>query len=111
MVPMRGRPKWIVGTAACVAALLLTIAGWAGEPTLAGDTETPAPGGNHPELDRLIERKLDRLFDHLQGVLQDLPRYALPELTEDGDIVIRRLPRRPEGWSRIPKDPDEMVDL
>lgn len=105
------RPRCFVGAKALIAVILLSVVGWAGESALAGERDAPAPEGNRWEFDRLMEDKLNRLFDQLRGVWQELPRYALPEVTEDGDIVIRRLPRRPEHWSPTPMDPEEMVDL
>jgi hypothetical protein len=111
MVSAERQPRSVLGATACIAAILLSIAGWAGKPAHAGETETPAPDSSRPDFERLMEGKLERLFDHLEGVWQELPRYALPEVTEDGDIVIRRLPRPPERWLRTPLDPDEMVEL
>lgn len=97
--------KRTIGSAICGAVALFATAGWA------GDGETPAPDEILPEVDQLIGEGLNRLFDHLQGVLEDLPRYALPELTEDGDIIIRRLPRGRQGWPQDMQNPDELLEL
>ena len=105
MERQRRRLHLTVSAAAFAVATLLATAGWA------DDGERPAPDSPYPELDQLIERKLDRLFDDLEGVLEDLPRYALPEITEEGDVIIRRLPRRPQEWPWARDVPDEMVDL
>lgn len=100
---LRGRSNLAISAAALAAIMLLTTPGWA------GDGE--APDSVHSEFDRLIERELDRLFDRLQGALEELPRYALPEITEEGDIIIRRLPRNPRGRQPGPGDADDLVDL
>lgn len=66
-----------------------------------------APDRRAGELDRFIERHVDRLVDRLRDVLEEVPRYSLPEVTEDGDIIIRRLPPRREVW---PPEPDGSGD-
>lgn len=105
MVGTRRRSRWILGSAVCIAVSLMSANGWA------GDDEAPTPDGILPDFERRIEREVGRMFDHLQGVLEDLPRYALPEMTEDGDIIIRRVPRNAEKWPREPQGPDEILDL
>ena len=42
-----------------------------------------------------------RMFDAL---LREIPRYDVPEVTEDGDIIIRRLPP-PEDEPPAPRPP------
>ena len=95
-------PKARVLGCAIVAALL---------PLSSAAADTPASDWSETELGRIIERELDRAFDQLGDALDDLPRYSLPEVTEDGDIIIRRLPRRQEAWPPAPDDPDAMIDL
>ncbi len=73
--------------------------------------DTDASDWTDSELGRIIERELDRAFDQLGDALEELPRYSLPEITEDGDIIIRRLPRRQESWPPAPEDPDAIIDL
>ena len=72
--------------------------------------DTAASDWTDTELGRIIERKLDRAFEQLGDALEQLPRYSLPEVTEDGDIIIRRLPRRRESWPP-PGEPDATIDL
>ena len=95
------------GLAAAAAATALALSG----PAWADDTGSPLEEWSDTELGRLIERELDRAFDRLGETLDSLPLYALPEVTEDGDIIIRRLPRRPDTWPPAPDDPDAMIDL
>jgi hypothetical protein len=40
-------------------------------------------------IDEAID-EMDRLVEELQALLGELPRYGLPHITEDGDIVIPR---------------------
>ena len=72
---------------------------------------TSRPGWSDTELGRMFERELDRAFDRLEETLESIPRYALPEMTEEGDIIIRRLPRRSESWPPTAEDPESTIDL
>ena len=72
---------------------------------------TARPGWTDTELGRMFERELDRVFDRLEQALESMPRYALPEVTEEGDIIIRRLPRRSESWPPAADDPESTIDL
>ena len=80
-------------------------------PLSSAAADTAASDWADTELGRIIERELDRAFDQLGDALEELPRYSLPEITEDGDIIIRRLPRRQETWPPQPDDPDATIDL
>ena len=104
MAGLQRRSTSAFNVAALAAAMLLSAT--AGR---AGDTE-PAPDSAHPQIDQMIERELGRLVDRLQGALEKLPRYALPEITEEGDIIIRRLPRNPRERPN-PGDPDDILEL
>lgn len=95
------------GLAAAVTATALALS----VPAWAEDSGSRLEDWSDTELGRMIERELDRAFDQLEETLDSLPLYALPEVTEDGDIIIRRLPRRPETWPPAPDDPDTMIDL
>ena len=99
------RARRVLSTTACGALLLVATAATAGE-------APPAERhGGLAEIDRLIQRELDRVLDRMMDALGTLPRYALPEMTEDGDIIIRRLPPRPEGWTSPDKDTPDIVEL
>jgi hypothetical protein len=54
------------------------------------------PWGDKPlrgeELRDLMEQALRELEDQLKDTLESIPLYDLPEITEEGDIIIRRLP-------------------
>ena len=105
------RSKRVLGPMALAAMLLMATPGSGGE-LMAMDSDEPSePSHLHQDLKQLIERELDRLRNRLEGALEDLPRYALPEMNEDGDIIIRRLPREPERWRRQPDESDGTLDL
>ncbi len=42
------------------------------------------------ELEAVAQETLERLMTALEGMLQAVPQYEIPEITEDGDIIIRR---------------------
>ena len=100
----RGAPRVFAATA-CAAMLLLATPGSAGE------TRPAVPDGQPGEFERMIRQELDRVFEQIEGVLESLPRYALPEVTEDGDIIIRRLPNRPETQRGSREDGPDIVEL
>lgn len=55
---------------------------------------------------------LHRTWRDLETIVEGLPRYGLPEITEDGDIVIPRLPREDDRRGRVESDDTgEMLDL
>ncbi len=39
---------------------------------------------------------LERMRSELERLVEEMPRYAMPRITEDGDIVIERLPTKPD---------------
>jgi hypothetical protein len=61
-----------------------------------------------PDADAFLRDTIDRLVDALGQVIETLPRYAPPEVDQDGNIILRRLnpPERspqpslpPHGWT------------
>ncbi len=65
-------------------------------PTLAAD-EPPA---DRPE--ELAREGMDRLLKALELMIQMIPQYEMPEVTEEGDIIIRRKRRK----AAPPPDPE-----
>ena len=58
---------------------------------LVGREERPAqPPAEDPYA--LTMEGLDKLMRGLKGILETLLRYGMPELSEEGDIVIPRVP-------------------
>ncbi len=54
--------------------------------------------------------EFDRFMRRLEELVDQVPRYAMPEMTEDGDIIIRRLPPRRDG-DDPPADAGDSLDL
>lgn len=89
-----------------IATAMLGIALLAGGPALAagnepqkeGHPEEGHPQEGHPEeglgpkLERL-GRAADEALTSLRDAIEDLPRYAAPEIDGDGNIIMRRLPQ------------------
>ncbi|UEM22625.1 hypothetical protein JL100_007715 [Skermanella mucosa] len=77
--------------------------------------EPAVPPQREPSGTDLAMEGLNKLMLGLQQLVEELPRYDLPEITENGDIIIRRIdPGRIPEAPRIPgdpADPDGGVDL
>ncbi len=60
----------------------------------------PYPRDEDPR--ELALQGLERLMQAFDSFVRTVPLYALPEITEEGDIIIRRLPprERPETAPR-----------
>ncbi len=61
------------------------------------DQSIPAIPPNS-QADVLLRSAIGQLVQALGQALHDVPRYALPEMNERGDIILRRIdpPERPE---------------
>ncbi len=61
--------------------------------------------------EELARQSLETLMRTLETMLNAVPQYALPEINENGDIIIRRI--RPNEDRRRDRDPDDddRVDL
>lgn len=73
----------------------------AGVPALADDESQDSE--QNPSV--LAEEAAQKLMFALELMLQAIPQYALPEVMENGDIIIRRL--NPDG---LPSDEDEEAE-
>jgi len=78
------------------AALLLGLALAGPPPALAAD-EPPA---DRPE--ELAREGMDRMLRALELIIEMIPQYEMPEVTEEGDIIIRRKRRQADP----PPDPE-----
>lgn len=59
------------------------------------------------QAERLALEGMEKLFRALELFIDSIPQYEVPEVTENGDIIIRRK-RRPEGLE--PPYPDSETD-
>ncbi len=76
-------------TSLCIASTLALTAA----PVLADD-ENDADNGNPSEL---AQEGAQKLMLALELMLQAIPQYAMPEILDNGDIIIRRLNPTEEG--------------
>ena len=87
-------------------------------PASAADTPpppgaTPPPSQTPSQPGDQARQGLELLMRALEGWVRQMPLFAVPEVTPEGDIIIRRLDRnRPspsEPEPRAPKSPDAPV--
>ena len=71
-----------------------------------------APSTQEPSGTELTLEGLGKLMLGLQRMVEELPRYNLPEINENGDIIIRRIdPHVNPEQPRPPVSPEKGVDL
>lgn len=76
-------------------ALSLTAAS-AASPALA---QSDQPGQGQTDAEQRIQQGLSAILEGLALFMQDIPRYDVPEILPNGDIIIRRLnPNDAPGW-------------
>ena len=65
----------------------------ASAPVFAQSPNAPpdAPSTQEPSGTELTLQGLAKLMRELQRMVEELPRYNLPEINENGDIIIRRI--------------------
>ena len=59
------------------------------------------------QAEALAKRSIEEFGRALNEALQRLPRYGMPEMTPEGDIIIRRYPRQ----SPAPEKPNTGPDI
>ena len=65
------------------------------------------PGtGDRERAEELAREGIEQLLRALEALLLSIPQYEAPEITEDGDIIIRRKRKPPEPPEPLPS-PDE----
>jgi hypothetical protein len=57
------------------------------------------------EAERLARETAERLMETLRMMLEFIPQYEMPEINENGDIIIRRKRKAPEPGD-VPGDGD-----
>ncbi len=85
----------IVALAIAALVMIAPAAGW---------TQEPRRDDPKAQAEELLREATDKLLLALELMLQVIPQYEMPEITEDGDIIIRR--KRP-GESRPPEEGDQ----
>lgn len=54
----------------------------------------------------LAREGMQRMLQALEKMIETIPHYDLPEINEDGDIIIRRRPKPERGV----RDPDSEIE-
>ncbi|MBT5414635.1 MAG: hypothetical protein HOK81_08555 [Rhodospirillaceae bacterium] len=57
-------------------------------------TTGPVLAAEQDDVERLAREGAEKFIEALETLIERLPRYDMPEVTDDGDIIIRR--RDPE---------------
>ncbi|MFQ5939761.1 MAG: hypothetical protein ACE5KL_06810 [Alphaproteobacteria bacterium] len=65
--------------------------------------QAPEPGaGDRERVEELARERFEQLLRALEALIQSIPQYEAPEITEDGDIIIRRKRESPEPPEPLP---------
>lgn len=96
MTARRLLPSIVAGPLIVMGALWAVPAGAAETPPPPGTT--PPPGAPSTPGDQ-ARQGLDLLMKALEGWVRQVPMFAAPEVTPEGDIIIRRLDRSPPAPS------------
>jgi hypothetical protein len=89
----------------------LTIAGFlAWAPTAGQAADQPAyppltpnaPTWPSPQTESKLRGAIEQMVDAFTDLMREVPRYAAPEINENGDIILRRLPP-PEAAPSAPR--------
>ncbi len=104
---MRRRPPAYM--AAALVLMLLGVSSFAsiGAASSPAKPAEPAAGDDlsvQEQAEELAREAMEQLMRALKMFMQSIPQYELPEINENGDIIIRRK-RRPEGDD--PGEPDD----
>ncbi len=90
---------------AVLAALVIAVS--AAAAPAAGWTQEPRRNDPRAQAEEMLRQATDKLLLALELMIQAIPQYEMPEITEDGDIIIRRKrpgeiePREEDGLRRI----------
>lgn len=90
-----------------ILALALTLGGAPGVGLAQSQAERP-PGResprDQPSAEALAREAVEKLVQALSVLLKSLPQYEMPEINDDGDIIIRRVrPKREPGPAPAPR--------
>lgn len=85
-------------------AMLLTVA----LPTAAAAQDQPPPGGaERDRAEKMAQEAMEKLVRAIELFLNSIPQYEMPEVNENGDIIIRRKRHPDEPETRPePREPE-----
>jgi hypothetical protein len=87
-------------------AAALIVAGSVLSAPAAVHAQAQPPAEQREDPGTLAREAIDKLMRALSSAIENLPQYAMPELNERGDIIIRRINPRAEK-PRPSDNPDE----
>ena len=90
--------------AAVVLPLLLAVPLPTGAQEPSDETAPGEPGPSEPAPGELAREGVARLLQALEVFIEMIPQYEMPELNENGDIIIRRKRDRGEEPAAEPED-------
>lgn len=86
------------------AILLLTVAAMTGPlPSMAADEETETPS-------EMAREGMDRMLRAIELMIEMIPQYEMPEVLENGDIIIRRANPSTDDPDDVDPDADPDVE-
>lgn len=83
-----------ITAAVFAASMLLSASSWAQSTDPRGLDEYLDPESRE-EAERAMREGVERMLDAMELFLQAIPQYEAPEITPEGDIIIRRRNPRP----------------
>jgi len=86
-----------------LAALLLPLL-WATPLPAGAEDSSDEPAPNEQAPGELAREGVERLLQALEVFIEMIPQYEMPELNENGDIIIRRKRDRGEEPAAEPED-------
>lgn len=63
--------------------------------------------GERERAEEMAREAIEKLMRALELMIESIPQYEMPEINEDGDIIIRRKRRPPPDESDEPDKPSE----
>jgi hypothetical protein len=94
------RSKSALAAASLAALLALSLP----VPGAAQSQVEPEPG-ERERAEELAREGMERIMRALEMLMQSIPQYELPEINDNGDIIIRRR-QPPEGGETQPPEPE-----
>ncbi len=58
------------------------------------------------KAEEMAREAIEQLLRALELMIQSIPQYEMPEIEENGDIIIRRKRRTPDPEPREPRHPE-----
>ncbi len=63
-------------------------------------------GGEHKDAEQLLESATRQILRALELMMAAIPQYEMPEVLDNGDIIIRRIQPKPETQQPSPNESD-----